>query len=254
MKRIMYSLLATTILFASCSKKDNLPSSVNQKRVVKVTQDLGDNTDFTYDSKGRVIKATSGDQEFTYAYNGSTIVEKQRIMSINHTMADITWTLNGKGQAVSGTGSYFIPAGPGQQPQQKSFNITNTFDAAGYRTRMDVTLDNKSGFYEYYYSNGDMVEIKRFEANSFSGKTKFYYPGQVANKINTGTGEYQFIPGLTFHGKVNAHLVEKSEDINTSGAITNTSNHQYTLDAQGYPTQDKINSNFSNTILFYHYN
>jgi hypothetical protein len=119
---------------------------------------------------------------------------------------------------------------------------------------MDVTLDGNSGFHEYFYSNGDLVEIKRFETNTFSGKTKFYYTNQIPNKINTSTSEYQFVPGLTFHGKVNAHLFEKSEDINTSGVITNTSNHQYTLDAQGYPTQDKFTSNFSNTTLLYHYN
>lgn len=247
MKRILF-LLAVIATVASCSKKDSMPAP-NEKRLIKTTLDIGNNTDYTYDEKGRVIKMVSGDQEVTYAYNGSTIVEKHKLISLNAVYTDITWTLNGKGQAVSGTGTYSIP---GQQ-QQQNVAITGTFDDAGYLIRIDMTIGNNTGFNEYLYSNGNMVEIKRFNNNNFSGKTKFYYPGHVVNKINMGTGEFQFIPGLTAFGKPGTHLPEKLEDLNSSGTVTNTHNYVYTLDAEGYPTQKKITGSSSN-IQFYHYN
>jgi YD repeat-containing protein len=247
MKHIIYSLLASVILLSSCSKKDSLPAD-NGKRLVKTTLDIGNNTEYAYDEKGRVIKMLSGDQEVTYAYNGNTILEKQKFVSLGVIYTEITWTLNGKGQAVSGTGSYTMP---GQQ--QQNITVTGAFDDAGYLIRIDIAIGNNTGINEYLYSNGDMVEIKRFNNNSFSGKTKFYYPGQVANKIGMGTGEFQFMPGATTFGKPGAHLPEKVEDINSSGAVIHTLNYTYTLDAQGYPAQKKITGSSNNT-QFYYYN
>jgi YD repeat-containing protein len=247
MKRIIYFLLAATIVFASCNKKDSMPAA-KERHLVKTTMDFGDNTDFTYDGNGRVIRTVAGDHEITYTYTGNTIVEKQKIVSMGVVIADITWTLNSKGQAVTGSGIYTLP---GQQSM--NVTVTSSFDDAGFITRTDVALGNNTTFNEYIYSNGDMVEIKRFTNNSFSGKTKFYYPGQVVNKVKIGTGEYQFIPGLVAFGKAGAHLPEKEEAISSSGTVISTRNYEYTLDVDGYPVQNKITGSASN-ILFYHYN
>lgn len=248
MKRIIYLLLAVTIVFASCSKKDNLPAT-KEKKLVKLTQDIGNNTVFTYDESGRVVKMTTGDVAYLYEYSGNTIREKIHQLSIDETISNILWTLNAKGQAISGAGVYWV-----QSPQPVNMNITNTFDDSGRLLAMTVVGNNNtSSSFEYYYSGDDIIEAKRFINNTFDGKTKFYYPGKISDKIKLGVAEQQLVPGLIAFGKTNEHLVEKIEHINKNGVLTGTFNYQYIIDADGYPAQKNVSGSSTN-IEFYHYN
>jgi hypothetical protein len=247
MKRIIYFLFAATTILSSCSKKDNLPAP-GEKKLVKQWLDIGNNTIYEYDAKGQVTKMTSGDQEVTFEYSANSLRQKMRILSINLLTADITWTLNAKGLATSGAGTF-------NEPGQPAANITFTFtyNDDGYLVKHHATFGNVSSAAEYYYTGGDIIELKRFYNNNFSGKTKYYYPGKIANKIKIGVGDQQGVPGIKAFGKVNAHLVEKLEDIDKTGAVFNTLNYQYTLDGQGFPVQKNISGNSTN-IEFYQYN
>lgn len=244
MKRIIYSLLAAFILLSSCSKKDSMPAK-NEKRLVKTSMDFGNNTDFTYDGNGRLVKAISGDQEITFTYSGNTILERRRVISQDKTIIEVTWTLNGKGLAISGEGSFWAPI-------QQSASFINTFNAEGQLTRTDIKVGADMGYMEYFYSEGNLSEVKTFDNNNFARKTKYYYPTKLINKTKTGAGESQMFPGLSFFGKYDQHLVEKREDYDQSGTLTSTTAFQYLLDADGYPTQRKVAGN--NNTFYYHYN
>jgi hypothetical protein len=246
----LFSILAVLAILTSCSKsKDDVPG-IPSKQLVQVKMDFGDNTDYSYDSKGRVIKVMSGDQEVTTEYGNNTVTQTTRQVSLNFTSSKITYNLDAKGRATNGTG--FIQLDPALP--KHDMQITETYDAAGYLTRIDIaTNSGASSFYEYYWQGGNISEIKTFFNNQFDGKTKYYYPTQVANKINSSIGDAQYFIGAAFTGKLNLHLPEKTENYSKTGTLTSTVNHQYELDSEGYPVKRTVTGSGGNNIHYFIY-
>jgi hypothetical protein len=246
----LFSLLAIVSILASCSKSKEDVSGTPSKKLAQIKMDFGDNTDYTYDEKGRVIKLQIGDLELTTEYGNNFIVQTSRQVSLNFINSKVTHNLDAKGRAINGTG--FIQLDPALPKQD--IQISETYDAAGYLTRIDVTTNNgASSFYEYYWQDGNVSEIKTFFNNQFDSKSKYYYPNKIPNKINSGLGDAQFLVGAAVTGKLNPNLPEKIENYGKTGTLNSTINHLYELDGEGFPVKRNVTGSGGNNIHYFIY-
>lgn len=246
----LFSILAVVTIMASCSKsKEDVPG-IPSKQLAQIKMDFGNNTDYTYDGKGRIVKVVSGDIEITTEYGSNTVTQTTRQVSLNFTGSKITHNLDAKGRAINGTGTIQLdPNLPVHNMQ-----LTETYDAAGFLTRIDVSIENgQNSFYEYYWLDGNVTEIKTFYNNQFDGKSKFYYPTKVPNKINTSIGDAQFFIGAAFAGKLNSYLPEKTEQYSKTGTLTSTVNHQYEIDSEGFPVKRTVTGSGGSNIHYFIY-
>jgi len=215
-------LIALTLCFAACKKKDSTPEKIETKRLlVKITQVedfLGTSfTTFSYDERLRLKVITDRFGLDTYTYDGDNI----------RTIETST---------------------PGNAPGNKyTFSYEN-----GKPIKIVQTFLDKTRIYGYVYSgehvseihvseNGDIIDLAKYKFMGHNTVTKSYEGGSTVFTYGTKKNMYASV-GLDYFidvelfDRYSANELLEKKFLANDGSTISTMKNVYQYDKDGYPT------------------
>ena len=194
--RLLYIVLACTVLFASCKKKtdDTAPTAAPLAKIKTTSYDLaGFSYTYYYNSLGMLDSAigSMGDKEI-YTYTASTVTRKGYNTDGVTLLSTYTFFLNSQLRADSitfgdGTSNRFEYDAEGYRIVQKLYDATNTLTVT---RRWVINNGNVTDFYnfttsgtllqQYHYTYGSQLNTSDIENNGLS-----LYGKQSKNAVDT---------------------------------------------------------------------
>lgn len=217
-KNFFISVTAFSLLLISCSKSNNdvlPPASGADKIKTWVTNGL--TMHYSYDNQGRLVQLDYSDgAKKSYAYEQGKIIYKY----YDNTGAMVSHKeifLGADGKVVK----ELFPLKPGNQ-------ITYTYDSDHNLEKYSFQNNITHYYYLYFFSNGNLDSIRRFNANDqwISSSRYTYY----TDKKNTLSSDNE---GLFFKPHISNNLLKTEENYYADGSTPYSYNYSYEFDDKG---------------------
>ncbi|HMK24756.1 MAG TPA: DUF4595 domain-containing protein [Chitinophagaceae bacterium] len=254
-KIITYVFVAAGIFFSACRKENAvITATAAPKKLMKSysTAVPAQATNYTYDSKGRLIEQGSFPRTAKFDYTNNVF---------SGTTADLnnyvyyTWSngqLDNAGRLLQVDVLYTPKNGT-----PITFKYVFTYNPEGYLIKMKNTdlVYNDVFESDYNYTNGNLTSIVGIYNGQPSYRAEFDYYDNLVNKFTVDITWDLFscyTDGLT--GKLSKNLVKEKREYNGQNVIQSDNQFQYQLDSEGYPVsftaQNLLIANYQWGITF----
>ena len=237
MKHSLLLLAAAAGLLASCSKNNNgSPNnpSTTSYRAKSYTDDNG-TTNYTYDSKGRLISEVYGNgAKSEYDYSNPNKILNNYYFS--------NGTLEGTGEYDLNAAGLIVKRVYSDGPANV---YTTEYDASKNVIKKVNTVNGNVSVIDYFYTNGNL-DSSRYKWNSDYYSTTIYsYYTNKADLLNND------IWGVSYEGYYGNHLMKKEETRYADGSPGSIWEYTYEFDSKGRVAK-RISQYGANTITAYY--
>lgn len=241
MKHSLLLLVAAAGLLISCSKNNNdSPGSPNPStgsfRIKTYTSDNG-STNYTYDSKGRLISKVYSDgakREFDYT-NPNKIIDNYYFANGNLESTG-EYDLNAAGLVIKKVYS----DGPANL-------YTTNYDANKNIIKEVNTVNGNVSVLDYFYTNGNLDSLRYKWNGSYHYTIIYSYYTDKADVLNNDAW------GQGYEGYYGKYLVKKEETRYADGSPSSTWEMTYEFDAKGRASKRTAKKGQTINISYYTY-